>query len=214
MILSKTKQINNLIEGKILNEVIFLIYAKYKNARDSAWQCLIDYNITSLPVKVLGIAKTLGIKVIKDSTAHKLASKESGKSYLLNDQWQIVYNDAESKQRCRFTVAHELGHIVLGHKLNNSGVYTRTFELKKEEETEADIFASRLLAPACVLWALDVHTPEKIAQLCDISHEASEIRADRMEVLYKRNRFLLSPLERQVYRNFEKFINEQKNLAE
>lgn len=187
-----------------------MIYGKYKNARDAAWRCLIDFNITSLPVKILGITKILDIKIVKDSEIRKLSPKESGKSYLVNDQWHIIYNDAEPKQRCKFTIAHELGHILLGHDLKN-GDYTRSFELSKpEEETEADIFASRLLAPACVIWALDLHTPEEIAQLCDISNQAAEIRAERMKILYQRNRFLLSPLERQVYRNFEEFINEQK----
>ncbi len=187
-----------------------MIYGKYKNARDAAWRCLIDFNITSLPVKILEIAKSLEIKVVKDSESHKLSPKESGKSYLVNDQWHIIYNDAEPKQRCKFTIAHELGHILLGHDLKN-GNHTRTFELSKpEEETEADIFASRLLAPACVIWALNLHSAEEIAQLCDISHQAAEIRSERMEVLYKRNRFLLSPLERQVYRNFQEFISKQK----
>lgn len=189
-----------------------MIYGKYQYARDAAWQCLIDYCISSLPINILKLAKAMKIKVVKNSAVHKLKPDESGRSFFSNNQWVIVYNDLEPIQRCRFTIAHEIGHIVLGHKLKD-GHYTRTFDLTKPAvEQEADIFASRLLAPACVLWALDLHTSQEIAQLCDISHQAAEIRAERMEILNRRNKFLLSPLERQVYKNFEKFINKQKNI--
>lgn len=187
-----------------------MIYGKYKNVRDAVWQCLIDFNVIELPIDIVKIAKVLGIKVIKNSIVNWLEPDESGVTVIQDVQWYIVYDDTQSKQRCRFTIAHELGHILLGHTLKN-GRHARTFDLSKPEiETEADVFASRLLAPACVLWALDLHTPTGIAKLCDISYQAAEIRAKRMDILYKRNKFLLSPLERQVYRNFEKFINKQK----
>lgn len=189
-----------------------MIYGKYQNARDAAWQCLIDYCILSLPINILKLAKAMRIKVVKNSVVHKLKPGESGRSFFSNNQWVIVYNDSEPIQRCRFTIAHEIGHIVLGHKLKD-GHYTRTFDLTKPAvEQEADVFASRLLAPACVIWALDLHTPKEISELCDISLESAKIRAERMEVLYERDKFLLSPLEGQVYENFKEFINKQKNI--
>lgn len=51
----------------------------------------------------------------------------------------IVYNDAPSipETRKRFTVAHELGHVVLQHKMEGDDI----------EEREADCFARNLLAP-------------------------------------------------------------------
>ena len=55
-----------------------------------------------------------------------------GKNYI------IVYNDAPHipYARKRFTVAHELGHVVLRHQRNGEA-----------EECEADTFARNLLAP-------------------------------------------------------------------
>jgi Zn-dependent peptidase ImmA (M78 family) len=190
-----------------------LIYGKYQNARNASWQCLIDNKICALPIKILKITKNLDIQVSKNSDVKLLKQKESGRSYIDEyGKWCIVYDDEHSKQRCRFTIAHELGHIVLGHKLKN-GHHARTFDLSKPEtETEADVFASRLLAPACVLWALDLHTAEEIAKICEISLESAGHRAERMEILYERNKFLTSPLEKQVFKNFEEFINKQKNI--
>ena len=83
-------------------------------------------------------------------------------------------------------------------------------------EQAANVFASRLLAPACVLWGCGVHTPEQIAELCSISLPAARFRAARMAELYDREQdflmtrgrscFLLSPLERQVYAAFADYI--------
>lgn len=188
-----------------------MIYGKYKNARNAAWQCLIDYNLNSLPVSVIGIAKSAGIKVVKNSKVNWLLPNESGISIIFNKRWYIVYNDNCSRQRCRFTVAHELGHIFLGHELEKRNQITKTIKQSESyAEQEANIFASRLLAPACVIWALGLKTPNEISSVCDISHTASEFRAERMKTLYKRNKFLTAPLEREVYNNFKVFIQKSK----
>ena len=73
-------------------------------------------------------------------------------------------------------------------------------------EREANVFASRLLAPACVLWGCNVQSPEEIMQLCDISHQAAQFRYNRMKVLYERQKFLTSPLEKKVYKQFKSFM--------
>ena len=178
-----------------------MIYGKYRYARNSAWRCLIDYNVTSLPVKILNIARRAGIRVIKNSIANELSEDEKGHSYSRDNELVIIYDDTDPKTVMRFTIAHELGHIFLGHNLENPTL---------SMENEANVFASRLLSPACVLWALDLHTPEEIAKICDISNKAAKIRAERMNILYERDKFLTSPLEKQVYENFEEFINRQK----
>lgn len=192
-----------------------MIYGRYKNARNAAWQCLIDYNVKSLPVSVLSIAKSAGITVIKNSKARMnlLSPNESGISVLIGKQWYIVYNDKSTRQRNRFTVAHELGHIFLGHELEKRNQMTQTF-IKSETnaEQEANIFASRLLAPACVLWSLGLRNSDEIASVCDISHTAAKFRAERMVTLYKRNRFLIAPLERAVYNNFKTFLQNFNNI--
>lgn len=178
-----------------------MIYGKYKHARNAAWRCLIDYNVTSLPVKILEIAKESGMRVIKNSIANKLIKSQKGRSYIYQNEILIIYDDTLPKTVIRYTVAHELGHVFLGHDLEHPTIGM---------ENEANVFASRLLAPACVLWALKLHTPKEISKLCDISYQSAKIRAERMEILYKRNKFLLSPLEGQVYKNFESFIKETK----
>lgn len=189
---------------------MYEIYGRYKTVRNGTWQVLIDFNITSLPISVVAIANTAGIKILKNSVVNELKPGEVGASVLDGDMWYIIYDDTVSKGRIRFTIAHELGHIFLGHPLK-IGYHARTIDVRKPEvETDADMFASRLLCPACVLWGLNLHTPEEIKEVCNVSYAAAKIRSERMKILYERNKFLTSSLERQVYNNFIDYINKNK----
>lgn len=188
-------------------------YHYYKQARNAAWQCLIDVGIRSLPVKTLKITDFFNIKVIKNGDVKLLRPLESGCSLVdKQGKWTIIYDDTETLGRTRFTIAHELGHILLGHELEAGfGHYRKISEGKLITETQADEFAARLLAPACVLWALDVFGADEIAELCEISHKAAEFRAQRMAILKERNMFLTHPLEKQLYKAFEPWISQQKS---
>ena len=123
----------------------------------------------------------------------------------------IFVSEDCTPERQRFTIAHELGHILLGHVGEGNLVNREPDPTDHPMEREANVFASRLLAPACVLWALDARTPEEIAALCRISGQSAAFRAERMELLYDRNRFLKSPLERKVYQQLSAFIARKKN---
>lgn len=142
-----------------------------------------------------------------------LDSGESGCCYVdRHGKWTLVYDDTMPLARVRFTVAHELGHIFLGHELEAGfSHYRKIREGKPKEETQADEFAAHLLAPACVLWALNITSTEDIAALCCISKQAAHTRAQRMAVLRGRNMFLTHPLERKLFAAFEPWIEKQKN---
>lgn len=191
-------------------------YYKYKQARDAAWQCLIDTGTVSLPVKTLKIAEHFGISVVNNNDADLLGEKEYGCSMVGSDgRWTIVYKDSDTPGRVRFTLAHELGHILLGHEIEAGfGHYRRITPSKPINETQADEFAARLLAPACVLWALNITSAPEIEKLCGISHKAALYRANRMKTLVSRGKFLTSPLEKQVYEAFLPWIEQQKSRPE
>lgn len=186
-------------------------YGIYKDVRDAAWKCLIDCNIRSLPINLKKITEHFNIKVIKNSSINLLNPSENGASILYAKECFIVIDDENTFRRCRFTIAHELGHILLGHPTRD-GYHARTIDKDRPQiESEADMFASRLLAPACILWGLNLHTAEEIAKVCNISIAAAKIRAERMDVLYKRGKFLTSALEHKVYEQFKGFIDNYKN---
>lgn len=201
-------------------------YGLYKNARNAAWQTLVDFRVNSLPVSLSIIANQLSIpvaayphaaSVIESLNLQRLSRQASGMALLVDGQWMICFDPATVPAgRVRFTIAHELGHILQGHKpeaLSDraailSRINTGDFQAHQRDPQEraADIYAVRLLAPACVLHALGAYTPEAIMQLCGLSRRAAEIRAERMSVLRKRGAWLSHPLERQVNEQFLPFI--------
>lgn len=192
------------------NTDVYGSYKRYQNARDAAWKALIDFHVCELPVSLSKICNALDITILDNKHAQELHPGENGIAIKQNDKWYIIFDDTDVYGKQRFTVAHELGHILLGHEMKN-GYYTRRDNiLKPADETEADMFAARLLAPACVLWGINAHTAEQISSVCGISHAAATIRAERMEVLRKRGKFLLSPLEQQVYKQFENYIQNNR----
>ena len=97
--------------------ILLRVYGAYANVRDLAWRVLLDNNIRALPVNTVGIAGASGVSIIKNSEVDELKSTEVGASIYDGEKWYIVYDDTFSKERIRFTIEHELGHILLGHPL-------------------------------------------------------------------------------------------------
>ena len=113
----------------------------------------------------------------------------------INGQWYIIVDDSDYITVQRYSIAHEIGHILMGKDIS---------------EYEAERFAIDILAPACVLWGLHIHSAEDISRVCNISLTAARRRAERMSILYQRNKFLTSPLERQIFKQFSDFIIQGK----
>lgn len=84
-----------------------------------------------------------------------------------------------------FVILHELAHILLGHKTrieSNNGkiLYTNKKNMNSQLEKEADMFAIRIMSPACVLKELNLHTPEEIMEVCRLPYIYAEKRAQRL----------------------------------
>lgn len=79
----------------------------------------------------------------------------------------ILYNDQKPLRRINFSLAHEMGHILLGH-----------FDHREQAniETEADRFAATLICPRPVIYALQIHSQPELYARFNISLEASAYR--------------------------------------
>lgn len=185
-------------------------YKKYQKSRNMSWEILFQENVRELPVNIVELCRKLGIAV---KYYDKLEQGNDGKCTVINKQPIILVRQECNRQRKRFTVAHELGHIMLGHVGKYELVNREISPTDNPIEQEANVFASRLLAPACVLWGLKVQSADEIAQICDISPTAAAYRWQRLQELYKRNKFLVAPLEQQVYRQFQDFISDHQHQA-
>lgn len=193
------------------------MYESYKKARNLSWEILLKADITSLPVDLNKVLKAIDVKAILycdaffDADSPKLRGSD-GFVTKIGGKKAIYLNEQKgTTQRRRFTLAHELGHIVLDHPINP--IIYRNSEIddgQKPEEVQANIFARDLLMPAGVLAALHVTTVDEIIRICNVSRISAQIRLERLTELYKRNKFGAHPLERQVISQFKDFICSKK----
>lgn len=123
-------------------------------------------------------------------------------SCIYKHQIFIFYKPQVNLGRLRFTIAHEFGHITLMHldKLKTA-----------QYEREANMFAARILMPACVLLECRTYTPEQISKLCGTSLEAATYRAQRLTLLRDRGKFYILNLEKKLVKAFGNFIKENKS---
>lgn len=177
-------------------------YKNYQQSRDAAWRILLDLQIGELPVSAADVCRRLGVTV----KLYDPPDDNDGCSLILKGAPHALVRRNMLPERQRFTVAHELGHILLGHVGQYELVNREPSAKDNPVEQAANVFASRLLAPACVLWGCGVQSAEDIQRLCYISRQAAEYRMERMRILYARNRFLTAPMERAVYRQFREYI--------
>lgn len=189
------------------------MYHDYKIARNKAWETLIKCNITSLPINLATIARLNNITILKYSDSKQNLTGD-GFSLNVNNVNVIYYNDKKPKARIRFTLAHELGHCLIGH-LKFGKTYNRNsekdFDGMDVYEMQANVFARDLLMPATVLHSLKVSSAEEISKICNVSMQSAEIRYERLLELEKRNMFNRHPLEKQVYKQFQKYIDNCKS---
>lgn len=119
---------------------------------------LAQASIVSPPINVQAVAKMLNAKVVP---AHFGTNPDDISGMLYRDEGQITIgvNSDQHKNRQRFTIAHELGHL----KLHNQGsLYVdKVFPVRMrnkdsssaiyQDEIEANAFAAELLMPASML---------------------------------------------------------------
>lgn len=105
--------------------------------------------IESVPVDIgsLAAAANATVKVVYD-----LADDESGQTTAHQGRHFIIVNGNHSEERQRFTVLHEIGHIVLELPSKHHGATVKTGALlryarRPEEEMHCDVFAAECLLP-------------------------------------------------------------------
>ena len=117
-------------------------------ARNVARKLLSDIGIQNPPILIRAIVKY--IKKDKDLSVYPwlFGNSTSGIQITQEDSATIGYNKTQHQHRQRFTVAHEIGHLLLGHTNKN---FISDLNDKKPEEVEANQFAAELLMPLQML---------------------------------------------------------------
>lgn len=169
-----------------------------------------DFGIDCLPVRVMSAARQMGVHVIRNSDSHgELRSGESGAAIFYSNRWHVIYDDSLPAEEARFVLAHELGHILMGHDYKYAEARFESSR-KIKCEREADMFALRMLAPAFALHELQVFDAKTIAALCRIPESAAKGRALRMAELEARGKYYTSALEGRLRDRFEPYLAEAR----
>lgn len=146
--------------------------------------------LKSIPIDIFGLAKKMGF-VIKRASYMIMEHRKMALTYLdVNKDKDIFglsfYDDAKqhfviyvddinaSIAKQRFSVAHEIGHIVLAHGNGDN-----------EEEVEANYFAGYLLCPDCLCLDDEIFekvykSPDLLVELFGISIDTALISADHI----------------------------------
>ncbi|MGN1149378.1 MAG: ImmA/IrrE family metallo-endopeptidase [Sutterella sp.] len=98
----------------------------------------------SLPIDPTQIAERCGLHVRPEPSLQEIGLS----GYLDGPNCEILVNPREPEPRRRFTIAHELGHYILGHGSANRG---NSRSNCAQIEINANKFAAELLMPASVL---------------------------------------------------------------
>lgn len=146
---------------------------RYEEIKQEAVAVLKKTCEKAIPVDPFAIAMKLGIQVIayqdleEDGMAACFKISSNGfKLHLNNDEgeeiWRIYYNRDMPRGRVRFTILHEIGHIVLKH-LQESDV----------AEAEANFFAKFTIAPPSLINLICPNDYLDIAAAFDLSNESA-----------------------------------------
>ncbi len=145
--------------------------ARYEEIKSIIADIYYEYGITNLPIDPFELAKKMQIAVNEyndfpsDAQNKMRVASEDGFSYMLTlePRFHINYNFDTLGERARFTLAHEIGHIVLEHK-----------EPSLEAEAEADVFAQLLLVPEAVLVYLNIQEIYQIRSFFSVSKKCAQ----------------------------------------
>lgn len=110
------------------------------------------------------------------------------------NRYLILVNLAETSNygRRRWTIAHEIGHIVCGHHILSAvdKIAENSFAQinNQDYEIEADYFVATLLSPLPLFKAFEIQSARDIQNTFGLSAEASDIRLKEYKIWLKNHR--------------------------
>ena len=137
------------------------MWKTFRKRRISPQNLLDHYGIRYPPIDVEAIANAMGLRIIK--------TPEPGWSGALDLRYDppvIWLDEKENVLRNRFTIAHELGHLIK-HSIPGVKEVFRDSNFRKDfQDSQANKWAANLLMPPGVVLA--VQRKKSIAELVDI----------------------------------------------
>jgi Zn-dependent peptidase ImmA (M78 family) len=171
---------------------------RYSRIAKEATMLLRKNSVVGFPVPVERLAESIGAKVVFNNFNEEI----SGLLLRTNENLIIGVAKEQPLTRQRFTIAHEIGHILLHefsdvHVDKNFAVMFRSAESSTAQdvfEIEANAFAAELLMPEAFLekelrtTSLDVEDDEQLRRLAKKYQVSSQAMTYRLHNLMARHR--------------------------
>ncbi|MCL2036432.1 MAG: ImmA/IrrE family metallo-endopeptidase [Oscillospiraceae bacterium] len=144
-----------------------------------------------------GYAKATGTRTISRREIKDGCTIIKGDIYIILVHERLTAASRESL-RSRWTLAHEIAHVFLGHRQDG-----------EEEERQADRFASELLVPELILLELRKRlnrnlTVDEVSRLFGVSHNAAAVRLNHV---FRRDFFSVY-LKCELLQKYERIIQD------
>ena len=146
------------------------------------------YNVKTFPIDCFYIASKMGYKVKK---YNELSEKKRNACIQLSEdacliKKTIYYNDDMPSGRIRFSIMHEIGHIVLD----------------TENETDANYFASHILAPRMAIHYAHCKNEVDVSKIFLLTAEAARYAFDDYRRWHRMAVYKMSETDREMYNHF------------
>jgi len=181
----------------------------YEYLDSEAYRVLFDYGMFSFPLDVEMLANKLNASIHYISQEQMLLLQEINLEKKLSDgcvitidgiNYKIFLNGNNSKGRIRFTIAHEIKHIIFDDKDNN-----------EDDESLTNHFARILLAPPVILDYYDCSSVNDIIKQFGVSNEVAKYILDART---KRNNIfgnnIIFDYEKDYFESFLKSLTRRK----
>lgn len=145
-----------------------------KHIKELAEKALLSFGGDVLPVPIKDVAGKFGLTVVEFDFPNTLSG------VLKKERRVIGVNKNHPIVRQRFTIAHELGHFLLGHEIGiDEDMIDDDFDKPVDKEREANVFAANILIPRRLLKEeveKNSINLKKLSELFNVSEQAITIQ--------------------------------------
>lgn len=163
----------------------------YEMIDKAALQLRMDYGFLNDRIDIFELARKIGMTLIPYSKLMPEQSSFIDNIKTLDDGFTVMryenkalkfytfYNDSVGKYRQRFTIAHEIKHVIF-----------EEFDPDEKQEDLANHFARYILAPTCIVMKYKDESPYELAYSFNISFEAADhaLVAANNRIAFRRNK--------------------------
>ena len=151
-------------------------------------------NVKSFPINCYDLLKQYGYECMEYS---ELEEEKQTACYQVSDDafrlnHTVYYNDSIKGYRKRFSLMHELGHIVLNHK----APYT------DQHEREANFYASNILAPRMAINYSKCKNASDVARIFRMTYESASYAFDDFRRWRRKAVYRMCAYDKAVYNHF------------